>query len=301
MKQMVIPYYNNIEHDQLKRLGVEVVTVDGATIAHIKECGAELEREMKNPCRLDAVVLLLCVKGEISFSSHMCKYRLKAGDMVVGAISIMQFESVADSEFYMLVYKREFMTKMNLDVRFMADMVATLRNSSNVYGVEEPELKTLCSSFNLLFEGYGEQFAKDYRTLALSHAFSSIFYRIYDIISAKGRANTSCGGRDRATELFERLVQLISEHYREQRSVEFYAEQMNISSKHLSRVVGNTTGKSVHHWIDEFVVLEIKNLLKYSDMSVQQISYALNFPNPSFMGQYFKRITGMTPGEYKRS
>jgi AraC-like DNA-binding protein len=60
------------------------------------------------------------------------------------------------------------------------------------------------------------------------------------------------------------------------------------------------SGKSVHRWIDEFVVLEIKNLLRNSDLSIQQISYELNFPNPSFMGQYFKRITGQTPGEYRR-
>ena len=301
MKQMVIPYYKNLEHDLLNRLGVELVSVDGAAMAHIKECGAELEREMKNPCRLDAMVALLCVKGELSFSSHMCEHSLKAGEMFVGAISIMQFKAVSGSEFYMLLYKREFMTKMNLDIRFMTDMMAALRNTSNIFKVGDVELAKFGTTFNLLFNDYGGRSISDYQAMSLHYAFTSLFYRVYDVLTDKGGAGTSCGSRDRATELFERLVQLISEHYREQRSVEFYAEQMNISSKHLSRVIGNSTGKSVHQWIDEFVVLEIKNLLKYSDMSVQQISYALNFPNPSFMGQYFKRITGMTPGEYKRS
>ncbi|MBR0339905.1 MAG: AraC family transcriptional regulator, partial [Alistipes sp.] len=51
---------------------------------------------------------------------------------------------------------------------------------------------------------------------------------------------------------------------------------------------------------DEFVALEIKNMLRHSKLSIQQISNELNFPNPSFMGQYFKRITGLTPGEYKK-
>ena len=109
------------------------------------------------------------------------------------------------------------------------------------------------------------------------------------------------GVKERSSEYFERLMTLLSEHYREQRNVEFYAERMNISSKHLSRVIRNFTGKSVHQWIDEFDALEIKHLLKYSNMSIQQISFYLNFPNPSFMGQYFKRFTGMTPGEYKKS
>ena len=109
------------------------------------------------------------------------------------------------------------------------------------------------------------------------------------------------GVKDRSSEYFDKLMALLSENFREQRNVEFYADKLHVSSKHLSRVVRAYTGKSVHQWIDEFVALEIKNLLKYSNLSIQQISLELHFPNPSFMGQYFKRITGMTPGEYKRS
>ena len=131
--------------------------------------------------------------------------------------------------------------------------------------------------------------------------FRSTIYRIADPILARGTNLPSVGVKERSSEYFERLIKLLTEHYREERSVEFYAEKMHISSKHFSRVIRNFTGKSVHQWIDEFVALEIKNLLKYSTMSVQQISNELNFPNPSFMGQYFKRITGLTPGEYRKS
>ena len=52
-------------------------------------------------------------------------------------------------------------------------------------------------------------------------------------------------------------------------------------------------------WIDSYVILEAKTLLKYSDMSVQEIAYALNFPNQSFFGSYFKRNTGMSPSQYR--
>lgn len=52
-------------------------------------------------------------------------------------------------------------------------------------------------------------------------------------------------------------------------------------------------------WIDHFVLLEAQSLLKYTNMSVQEISYQLNFPNQSFFGCYFKRLTGMSPSQYK--
>lgn len=47
------------------------------------------------------------------------------------------------------------------------------------------------------------------------------------------------------------------------------------------------------------MILEAKTLLKYSNMSVQEIAYYLNFPNQSFFGSYFKRNAGMSPSQYK--
>jgi AraC-like DNA-binding protein len=130
--------------------------------------------------------------------------------------------------------------------------------------------------------------------------FTSVIYGLCEYVVEANSIATGLPAKDRSGDYFKQLISLLHEHYRSERSVEFYADKMNLTPKHLSRVVRNHSGKSVHQWIDEFVVLEIKNLLKYSDMSIQQISYELNFPNPSFMGQYFKRITGKTPGEYRR-
>ena len=130
--------------------------------------------------------------------------------------------------------------------------------------------------------------------------YASMVYRLCEYIATINSVSTQFASKDRSSDYFKQLVSLLHEHYRTERSVEFYANQMNLTPKHLSRVVRTYSGKSVHQWIDDFVVLEIKNLLKYSDLSIQQISYELNFPNPSFMGQYFKRITGKTPGEYRR-
>ena len=47
------------------------------------------------------------------------------------------------------------------------------------------------------------------------------------------------------------------------------------------------------------MVLEAKTLLKYSDLSIQEIAYRLNFSTQSFFGKYFKHQTGMSPTEYK--
>ena len=256
--------------------------------------------ELMYPCRIDAIVVLICVKGEISLSSHMREYTIGAGQFFISSASVFQFHSLANSECYMLALSSDFLANMNVDVRFVMRMIAELRSNAYIKNMSTDKLFEICGLYNSLLEEYKGEIS-EYKECALRHLFCSAIYRIADPILARGSASSSLGVKERSPEYFERLMNLISENYRSQRNVEFYAEKMNISSKHLSRVIRNYTGKSVHQWIDEFVALEIKNLLKYSNLSIQQISFNLNFPNPSFMGQYFKRITGQTPGEYKKS
>ena len=99
--------------------------------------------------------------------------------------------------------------------------------------------------------------------------------------------------------LFKEFIRLVSEHHRKERRVDFYAERLFLSPKHFSTVIKKVSGKTAGQWIDEYVILEAKTLLKYSAMSIQEIAYYMNFPNPSFFGKYFRHHTGMSPSEYK--
>ncbi|MEG2366256.1 MAG: AraC family transcriptional regulator, partial [Alistipes sp.] len=105
--------------------------------------------------------------------------------------------------------------------------------------------------------------------------------------------------RNRAEEYFKQFMLLLADHYKQERSVTFYARQMCITPKYLTTLIKRLSGKSVSGWIDDYVMLEAKTLLKYSTMGIQEISYYLNFPNQSFFGSYFKRNAGMSPSQYK--
>ena len=297
-KHSIFPYYA----DALRMVkGVEVLDIDGAAMMHFDNVEESQLQALKYPCRIDALIMVLCVRGEVSFSSQMSEYTLRADQFFISSASVFQFHSLADSEFYMWAFSSEFLANMNVDVRFIARMVSQLRVNAYMATLGEEDMRGVSRFFDTLHEQHAAEELSEYKELSLRHVYCAMIYRIADAVIGKDSAMTPVGVKERSSEYFERLMTLLSENYREQRNVEFYADKLNISSKHLSRVIRNFTGKSVHQWIDEFVALEIKNLLKYSNMSIQQISYALNFPNPSFMGQYFKRITGMTPGEYKKS
>lgn len=298
MTKSIFPYYA----DALRGVrGVEVLDIDGVAMMHFTDVEESEAQVLKYPCRIDALIMVLCVRGEVSFSSQMSEYTLKANQFFISSASVFQFHSMANSEFYMLAFSAEFLANMNVDVRFIARMVAQLRSNAYIARIGDTDMRGVSHFFETLHEQRASQELTEYKELSLRHLYCAMIYRIADAVMDKHSSMMPIGIKERSSEYFEQLMTLLSTHYREQRNVEFYADKMNISSKHLSRVIRNFTGKSVHQWIDEFVALEIKNLLKYSNMSIQQISFYLNFPNPSFMGQYFKRITGLTPGEYKRS
>ncbi len=280
--------------------GVKVVDVAGAGLLHFDNVAELQAQELKYPCRIDALIMIVCVRGEVSFSSQMSDYTLKANQFFISSASVFQFHSIVDSEFYMLAFNSEFLSNMNVDIRSIVQLISQLRGNARITTMSSVEMMGVARFFTTISAEYANELS-EYKENSLRHLLCAIIYRICDVVLGANVALSSVGVKERSSEYFERLMSLLGEHYREQRSVEFYADKMHISSKHLSRVIRSFTGKSVHQWIDEFVALEIKNLLKYSNMSIQQISYYLNFPNPSFMGQYFKRITGMTPGEYKKS
>lgn len=99
----------------------------------------------------------------------------------------------------------------------------------------------------------------------------------------------------------EHFMELVQEHYREERLIGFYADKLCITPKYLSKLVKEHTGRSAGDWIENHVILEARAMLQSSDMTIQQIAATLNFPNQSFFGKYFKRVTGMSPKQYRNA
>lgn len=287
--------------DDIKRkfAGVEFMECNGAVVAHMNLADDIVEKELKYPCRVNAFIALICTRGEISFSSRLAGHRLEKNMMFISPATVLEFYSSHDCELYMLAFDGNFVVEQNIDIQFVMPMLSSIHNDITLR-VSDPHIAGITRAFSEFYAEFGGRPVTKFGNLIIGHTLCSFIYRICEAISLHEPVQSPLGVKDRSAEYFERLMKLLAENFRTERSVEFYAGKMNLTSKHLSRVVRNFTGKSVHQWIDNVVVLEIKNLLRYSDMSIQQISIYLNFPNPSFMGQYFKRITGKTPGEFKR-
>ncbi len=108
-------------------------------------------------------------------------------------------------------------------------------------------------------------------------------------------ARPETSARSRNDEYFNQFMSELTKHYMQERSVGFYAGQLHLTPKYLTTIIRKTSGRTAVQWIDDYVVLEAKNLLKYSTMSIQEISYYLNFPNQSFSAKVFPQPHGHDP------
>lgn len=107
--------------------------------------------------------------------------------------------------------------------------------------------------------------------------------------------------KSRKEEIMARFILLISENFREHRQVSFYSDQLCISAKHLSSVVKELSTFTAGEWIERYVTVEAKVLLRTTDLTIQEIATRLNFTNQSFFGKYFRHQTGMSPSAYRKS
>ena len=62
----------------------------------------------------------------------------------------------------------------------------------------------------------------------------------------------------------------------------------------------HASGLTIMQWLNRHTVQEAKVMLRYSDLPMWEVAERLNFPTPSFFSKFFKKETGMTPGEYRK-
>jgi len=133
-------------------------------------------------------------------------------------------------------------------------------------------------------------------TACLVHLLLSVF-------NAVGEANTSSSGNNskRSRMLLNHFFELVSENaLTGQRHLPFYADKLCVSERYLFKVCKKETGKTPKDLINEFLIGQIKNALLTTEMTHQQIADRFNFPDQSAFGQFFKRMEGTSPSEYKK-
>ena len=155
--------------------------------------------------------------------------------------------------------------------------------------VSEGNLQILDHMFHLLWEIANEQQVAHNMICTITSYYNTLFERPQAFTSAHRSAN----------DIFDRFIQLVNNHCKEQRQLAFYAEKLCITERYLGTVIRQTSGTTAKEWIDRAVITAAKVMLRHGNLQIAEITEQLHFPNPSFFCKYFKRLEGCTPQEYR--
>lgn len=92
---------------------------------------------------------------------------------------------------------------------------------------------------------------------------------------------------------------MLSKYFREDRSVQFYADKLKVSTRQLNGVCQRAGGQNVKDIIDHYTIIELQVALMYTHKSFQDLVEEFHFPDQSYLNRYFKRHTGYSLSEFR--
>lgn len=251
------------------------------------------------PIRINLTVIIFCTEGFMKIKVGVNEYVLSENKfLIILTNQIFQLVELSpDFKAGFLLLKDEFLLDQN-DIRstlFNIGQVVTLNACFALpKRLMEEEVFLFKSIRNVI-----KQKDNKFRPILVHHYFRIMFYHVCYVFFSEQEKITQT--RSRQDEVFYRFIRDVDTHFYAHRSIKYYADKASLTPKYFSKLIADVSGKKASDWIDEYVVLEAKTLLKNTTMTIQEISNALNFSNQSHFSRYFCAHTGISPNAYRRT
>lgn len=259
---------------------------------HINEAPMPTE-----PRRMNFILIGLCTKGQILYKLDTVKQIITPGDILIVSEKhiVDQYQPSPDMQGLCMMLSINFFHEIIQDVKDVSSLFLFSR-SHPVIKLEEKEIQTFKEYFFVIQQKIGDThnyFRKDLiRTLLLAmfYDLSNVIYRVqhYD------------KPRTRAEAIFTQYIKMVEANYKRERKVSWYADKLGITPKYLSETVKAVSRLTPNEWIEDYVMMECRVLLKNSTKNIKEISKEMNFPNQSFFGKFFKERTGISPLTFRK-
>ncbi len=262
-------------------------------------------KTLQYPVRFDGFIIFFLKKGHFTIDVNLNSYELRENSLMIqvpgNIIKVTKFneERLGDAEMIFVLISKEFMSGIRFDfLKVFQDSMRLLDNPCIT--LDESQIALANDYFNLARKIISAPFTN--KREIIGSLLTSLTYLSTDVWKQKideARKKTDSQHNARLNQVFERFIALVNEYHCSERGMAFYADKLCLTPKYLSKLIKQASGRSAPDWIDEFVILEAKNLLKYTNMAIKEIVFQLHFPNQSVFYKFFKAHTGMTPSEYR--
>ncbi len=249
----------------------------------------------KVPIHIETGGFMLCTSGRAEVFVDSKLYNVKSMDLIVALpySHVQAIEVSDDFDGVLCGVDLEFIIKA--DIADKSHYITSV-SANPCVSLNDTEMNKVLDIYSALLKDIENK----------SHPFynemldAKLKIGLYEIVALFANAKPNVAdyiSRDKEI-LNNFLIQLYS-YGKQRRDLGYYAETLSITQGHLSKVIKRTSSRSASEWISDFTIISIKTLLHNSDMNIAAIAVQMNFPNASFLTQYFKKRTGQTPKQYQ--
>ena len=272
------------------RIGTDVMLVDNANSSNIQKSHTE-------PFKVDMTMAIIYKKGTTRTRINMVEYNIVAPCVIIVVNdSVYQpLESSDDLKCKAIVMSRSFSNSLFTNFGDYKPIYNMIVSNPVVFMDNETNV------FDFFYDAMLNLIRSPYREFALESARHLTLAMFYGYCAARHGIANNAKAVTRQESICSDFIDILSHNYKEQREVSFYADRLCITPKYLSQIVKDNTGKTALELIEDYVIEESKAMLISTTMTIQQISDELHFPSQSVFGKYFKRVTGLSPREYRTS
>ena len=255
------------------------------------------------PFRFDGYIIIYCLRGKIRLDINLDSFQISENSLVLNVpgniIRVSEIDKKdKDMHFIIVAMSKNFMSSVRFDFnRLFNESVALMDNPC--ISLDDSERKVCSLYLGLASELLGSNIQN--KKESIGSLISSIAYFLGSIWTSRlsEAEHKPQSPSVKAKYIYDQFLRLVTDYHTSERNMAFYADKLCLTPKYLSKLVKSVSGRSAPDWIDAFVILESKNLLKYSELSIKEIVVRLNFPNQSVFYKFFKSHTGMTPSQYR--
>ena len=246
------------------------------------------------PTLMPEMRILIIKKGWTTPVINMMERRLETGDlMFLGSNGILQYKGAAADIQGIGFSISDELFSLAIGNRIPRAFDGHLRDFQLHLAPEHQDY--LDQLHLMLFKHLSQQDSSSQVTL---HLVSAFLWYVDQLWSRQEQ--TSRESQSREQRLFTDFIQLVSEYAPRYHTIDFYASRLCLTPHYLSAIIRQVSGKTAKQWIDDALVTRIKIELKHTEKPIARIGDDMGFPNPSFLVKFFKRMTGMTPSQFRQ-
>jgi YesN/AraC family two-component response regulator len=257
------------------------------------------ENIVGRPVRSDHFTVALVLRGEVAIKYNLIDYILPKNSLfIITPQVIHQFaKTLADRYIIVMGFSRDFIGQAHLSEKHINAFDFFSSQSKPQFSLSDKEAKLMENLLLLLKEKGLADEGHPFKNEVIHHAFNLFVYEMA-AIAKKHRPDENIK-LTRKEDIVISFIKMLSSHFKEERGVQFYADALFITPKHLSKTLKEITNKTCSELIDEMVITEAKILLDDLGQSVANVAEQLHFSDQFFFSKFFKRHTGINPSQYK--